>query len=282
MSLKVMSRVSSTVLDGQELAALAVVHAKDDAVAQLEFAHAAGRGERQDRACRVVRLLDELEHRLGFFRVVDQGVVRVPDWMLRLRSSADAGRKCGRQVERLERQVGGAAQLEPAAREQQREQRARGRRVLRCASDDDVDQTAGHDDGFADGLALNVLLYRSLGTPSLIRMVFWSAPSVAFSVAARLAVDLDHVVDFVLLQSRGIRLGPLRRHDVLAEAPATLEFATERVADMGCDGREQPQQNRKASSDDGFVIAAFDALQSAFNIFMAADATVLNWCFCKS
>src|SRR6185436_15001164 len=101
---------------GQEFATLAVVHAEGDAVAQLEFAHAPGRGQRQD--VLLAGLLQEFEHRLGVFRVVDHlGVGARLDVALQVQR--DAGDGGGRHVQRVERQLRRAAQLEAAGGEQQ-------------------------------------------------------------------------------------------------------------------------------------------------------------------
>jgi hypothetical protein len=93
------------------------VHAERNAVAQLVFTHAPGGRERQDQP--VADLLAELEHRLRLFRIGDHfgvgaGLHVAPEIQ---RDARAAGR---RQVDRLERQVGGAAQLEAAAGKEQR------------------------------------------------------------------------------------------------------------------------------------------------------------------
>src|SRR6185503_9354791 len=97
--------------------ALAVVHAEADAVAQPKFAHPPGAGERKDLLG--ARLAGELEDRLGLFRVAYQ---------LHVAAGAEVARQverdpCGRvrYVHAAERQVGGAAQVEPAPGERPRE-----------------------------------------------------------------------------------------------------------------------------------------------------------------
>src|SRR5581483_8198603 len=86
-------------------------------VAQLVLAHAAGRVERQDHL--LARLRGEAQHRVGLLRVVDHlGALR-----LRGKVALQIEREPGsaRHVERLERQLLLAAQVEAAAAQDERE-----------------------------------------------------------------------------------------------------------------------------------------------------------------
>ena len=94
------------------------MHAKADAVAQLVFAHPAGRSQRQDDF--FPRLLREIHDGFCLLRVVNHlGPRSGLDIALQIQRDAVSR---PRHVERMERQVGRAAHLEAAAGEQDGEQ----------------------------------------------------------------------------------------------------------------------------------------------------------------
>jgi hypothetical protein len=97
--------------------ALAVVHAEADAVAQAELAHPPCAGERKDLLG--ARFAGELENRLGLLRVVHHFDV-APCAQVARQVERDSAARVG-DVHAIERQVGGAAQVEPAAREAARQ-----------------------------------------------------------------------------------------------------------------------------------------------------------------
>ena len=98
-------------------------------------------------------------------------------------------------------------------------------------------------------------------------------------LAAQLAVDLQHELDLVLRQRRGVDLAATARRGGRRASAAKPRSRHSAQVDVRHDRVEHAQQDRQAFAQRAPAPPAASAgtASSAFSIFMPADTTVLYW-----